>query len=292
MTCYCRTPANVFAAAGAHLWLPPMNANAQLGHSGRQPVRYTDVRTLIRSVDGALPAGSALPVVDMDWRTGEAAIYEDIEDASNGLVFARTKFRSWSSPRSSVEYAEEIGCLLQRGHSLAEATCDCFHHLEPDRCLELGIRYDRKGQCPASASRDPNAMWSCERIAAELAVEDLLDCPCSDGVMLMDFLREHSERFNIRMHGSFLASGHSAMHIRGPDELLSIANKAWPLPVSLPDPRDSYDGVERDAQAMAAQGELRLFPGRSKGAVTVFGELFCADNLKVDADVRALWHTA
>lgn len=261
-------------------------------------MRYFDVCTLIRSLDATLPEGSILPVVDMDWHTGEASVYEDIDDANNGIVAAQAKFRFWCSPRSSTEYANEISDLLRRGHSLSQHCCGCFHGLDVDRCQELGIAYERTGRCEMKCDADQDIIWSCESISSELAVENICNLSCSDGVLLLDFLKNNSEKLNIRIHFTvgnghtekiLFLSGRSTLFIKGPDELVAIANKAWPLPVSLPDPRDSYNGIERDALLLQAQGRIRILPGSRNGSMSVFGEPFYQYALKLDNDVRALW---
>ena len=286
---YSRIPSLVFAAHGKEsdiaLQLPPMHS--------RQPVRYHQVRTLLQSTDGSLPTGSILPVVDMDWRTGRVVVYEDEDDALNGIVCVQSSFRCWCKPRECDEYADEIETLMDRGHSLTEPLCDCLHNLSAERALELGIQFKRRGHCQISVVAEHTITWNCETIAQVIGIEDLHTFICADGLQLMKVLNFRSTMEGLRMHcvendKIIFSSANSTLYIDCPEKLVKIADKAWPRSVILPTSDVSYAGIQRDSQMLASRGEIRLISGK-EGTMCVFA-MGPSKQKKVDEDIRAMWH--
>ena len=266
---YCRTPSLLLRCSRGLLHDAPLNEDIDRGHSGTQPVRYTDVVMLIDSDDGAIPTEAHLYAVDVHWLTGEIYSYNDDDDAVNHIIACETSFKIPCDGLASEDYAMEITSFLHRGHSITEPKCTCMHQLTTARALQLGVTTCRAGQCPCV--RVPA---DTESIAREIAVDDFINYVDTSGVHLRSMLTNCSAI--VPNQG-----------IRCPADLLLKLRALAPFPMQMPSPVDSYAGIQRDSERLQMSGQIAMLPSAHAG----MWSLFYIDDMgiRVDPDVKRLW---
>lgn len=171
---YARDPNLAFEAQrskGASTgWGPPLHT----GH--KQPVTYTQIRLLNSNTLEGYGKGQLIAELHVDWVRGIARVFEDSDDALNGVC----RYEGvWRMPEVEPEplletYLREAVSFVERGHSLLNPACTCVPWMSEERCRKLGILPKRNGWC--SLSQAPREVSATE-LSNELAVEDVCVMP-------------------------------------------------------------------------------------------------------------------
>ena len=277
---YSRNPSDLFESEDGNRFTPPMN-RCGVGHDGRQPVHYTNVRLRLGSDDSALVSGDALPFVNVHWRTGELSVYATLDDYSCGVPCLQMTIRPPTQAWPSAVYAYEVEQFVRRGHSLSDPECQCAHGMPAIRTDQLGISPSehRTGACALPAAKRHNM----EQVSAELALGSPLSFVDDSGSALLELI------------SIFLSSDRThvqRVRILDASTLVAEAKRVWPRPIRPPSPSSSYIGLARDVENLRKKLIIRVI---SKGVVGD-GDLFFYEptphnHMAVDADVRELWNS-
>ena len=122
----------------------PMNSNnnEHPGNPPNKPVKYSNVRLACNI--GPFFKDTAFEVATVDYYRGQVKLFSTESDfLEQDAVFADT-FRVESKKRYNNQfYLREILEFLQRGHSLLDTSCRCFHKIDTERASEIGISMPR-----------------------------------------------------------------------------------------------------------------------------------------------------